>query len=461
MTSIPATMPVSELYRQDELRSLLDRLADGQDVSLVGVSNVGKSDLLRDLSRAETGARLRLSLAPGLRCLYIDCNRMLEWGEQAFYEVILRVLLEEAEGERPDLVPALRRSYDALLNAASSFHIPLRFDEALTTWLETVEGRTILVFDEFDAPFAHLEPRVFLNLRGLKDRYPGALSYVTATDRSLPRLRSDEQVDEVTELFGHAAHYVMPLNADDSRAFIAEQAVLLAATFDASDIAFVLAQAGGHPGLMGIVCRRLAAVTGAVARDPSGDLVIHRQLRDALRSDAAVRLECERIWRDLDGAEQNTLRAIFQPDGVHDDFAFAELRHKGLLRGTRHDPQLFAELFRHFVQQQVAALTASQPEAELGVRLDVESGEVRVDGRVVETLTNLEFRLLLLLYGHLNKICDKYQVVEAVWGEDYIDEVYDSAIDKLVSRLRHKIEPDPANPRFIVTVRGRGYKLVG
>lgn len=454
-------MPVSTLYRQDELRSLLDHVADGQDVSLVGVSNVGKSDLLRDFSRAETRTRLRPDLSAGLRCLYIDCNRMLEWGEHALYEVILRVAMDSATEARPDLAISLRRSYDALLNPAGSFHIPLRFDEALTTWLETTGGRTVLIFDEFDAPFLHLEPRVFLNLRGLKDRYPDALSYITATDQSLLRLRSGEQVDEFTELFEHNMHYVLPLNADDGRAFIAEQASVLAATFDASDVVFVLAQAGGHPSLLGLVCRRLAALTGAVARDPSGDLVIHRQLRDALRTDAALRLECEKIWRDLDKAEQDTLRAIYQPDGAFDDFAFAELRRKGLLNGTRHDPQFFAELFRRFIQQQVAVLTATQPETEPGIRLDVESGEVRVDGRPVETLTNLEYRLLLLLYGHLNKICDKYQVVEAVWGEDYIDEVYDSAIDKLVSRLRHKIEPDPANPRFIITVRGRGYKLVG
>jgi DNA-binding response OmpR family regulator len=59
----------------------------------------------------------------------------------------------------------------------------------------------------------------------------------------------------------------------------------------------------------------------------------------------------------------------------------------------------------------------------------------------------------------MDKICDKYQIVEAVWGEEYIDEVDDARIEKLVSRLRKKIEPDPNEPRYLLTVRGRGYKL--
>jgi len=69
-----------------------------------------------------------------------------------------------------------------------------------------------------------------------------------------------------------------------------------------------------------------------------------------------------------------------------------------------------------------------------------------VQGVQVPTLTNLEYRLLLLLYGRLGKICSKYDVVEAVWGEDYIDEVDDARIEKLISRLRQKLEPDPNSP---------------
>lgn len=66
---------------------------------------------------------------------------------------------------------------------------------------------------------------------------------------------------------------------------------------------------------------------------------------------------------------------------------------------------------------------------------------------------------MLLLYGRIGKLCDKYQIVESVWGQDYLGDVDDARIEKLVSRVRAKLEPDPSRPQFLVTVRRRGYQL--
>ena len=95
-----------------------------------------------------------------------------------------------------------------------------------------------------------------------------------------------------------------------------------------------------------------------------------------------------------------------------------------------------------------------------GVQLDVDSGDVWVDGVRVPLLTDLEFRLLRLLDERRDKLTDKYAIVTTVWGEKYLGEVDDARIEKLVSRLRAKLEADPADPRYLLTQRGRGYKLV-
>ncbi len=89
------------------------------------------------------------------------------------------------------------------------------------------------------------------------------------------------------------------------------------------------------------------------------------------------------------------------------------------------------------------------------IRVDTRAKEVYLRGKVLEPpLTAKEFQLLELLYQRKGEVLSKEQIAKNVW--DY--EVYDyNAIDALVYRLRHRIEVDPTNPKYLVTVRGFGY----
>lgn len=104
----------------------------------------------------------------------------------------------------------------------------------------------------------------------------------------------------------------------------------------------------------------------------------------------------------------------------------------------------------------VARHRVLEPEEEL--RVDSKAKEVYLRGKVLEPpLTAKEFQLLELLYKHKGEVISKEGIAQGVW--DY--EVYDyNAIDALVYRLRHRIEADPSNPKYLVTVRGFGYKLL-
>ncbi len=92
------------------------------------------------------------------------------------------------------------------------------------------------------------------------------------------------------------------------------------------------------------------------------------------------------------------------------------------------------------------------------LEVDVAAGVVRVDRRVV-ALSPKEFALLAYLCEHCGQICSKDEIGNAVWPE-YQEGVYDYQIENLVRRLRSRIEPDPTYPQLLLTVRGRGYKLV-
>ena len=90
------------------------------------------------------------------------------------------------------------------------------------------------------------------------------------------------------------------------------------------------------------------------------------------------------------------------------------------------------------------------------VEVEPDAGVVRRDGEEVHC-TRTEFRLLCELATHPGKVLSREQLLERVWGYDYFGD--GRLVDVHVRRLRTKVEPDPASPRFILTVRGMGYKL--
>ena len=87
-----------------------------------------------------------------------------------------------------------------------------------------------------------------------------------------------------------------------------------------------------------------------------------------------------------------------------------------------------------------------------------DEGVVRRDDGTELHLTSTEFRLLTDLASANGKVLSREDLLERVWGYDYFGD--SRLVDVHIRRLRTKIEPDPANPTYLVTVRGVGYKLV-
>ncbi len=421
--------------RQTYVTQLLSFLARSECAAVYGLSNTGKSPLLRTLpSPANLAEYARLAGQPGV-LVYVDCNRVVELTAAGFFEVVVRSLIEALEHDpqvAPALVNQLREHHTRITTAASAFQASLAFNNAISDACTLLERNVVLVFDEFDEVYIALEDRTLLNLRALKDKFQSRLAYVTATTRPLtdPAFRPE---NEFAELF---TVNVLPLRllseADARRVLRSVGGERLSPETQRE----VLAAAGGHFGLLHVLTHAAQHQPENYANDPN------------------VRAECLKLWNQLRPDEQAALKMLVtHPDDGLTPHDRARLNAFGLLGD---DGRLFSELFAAFVRHQ----TALPEQAQLGVRVDEEAGEVWIEGVKVTVLTDLEYRLMQLLYQRQDRLTTKEQIVEAVWGGQYLDRVDDARIEKLVSRLRAKIEPDPLRPRYLLTQRGRGYKLV-
>lgn len=111
-----------------------------------------------------------------------------------------------------------------------------------------------------------------------------------------------------------------------------------------------------------------------------------------------------------------------------------------------------------------ASFTFRDPDATLETScfprlvVDEADGDIWVDRRPVQ-LSPKQQALFSLLWRRRGRPCSKDEIAHAVWPECQ-GEIYDYQIESLVKRLRAKLEPDPAHPTLLVTVRGRGYRLL-
>jgi two-component system alkaline phosphatase synthesis response regulator PhoP len=90
------------------------------------------------------------------------------------------------------------------------------------------------------------------------------------------------------------------------------------------------------------------------------------------------------------------------------------------------------------------------------VEVDFQRGELRHKGRAVE-MTPIEFKLMALFIRSRGRVLSRERLIEGVWGPDTY--ASDRVVDNHIANLRKKIEPDPANPRYLRNLRGLGYRF--
>ncbi len=475
--------------RNRELRTLYRRLISEppQCSALIGETFIGKTTLLHHLAKVpDTTILDDQGKEHTFTCVYLDCSLSVdvEPGDYASAQFWWKLYLEacrrlQAEPSPEIMEPTINTGKGDLLTYAQEVKATL---EGL---IRDHRNPIIFVFDNFE-----IVARLPLhNSEWLRSLVRSNCAYIVASRYLLYLLyqytrESWANPSPLYNLFSDPIYLGLMAEAEVDKYLLeaSSMAKEQGSRWEQRDIDFIKFFCGRHPELIRIGCSHVfethlqAVQNGEVREDDLESTFIEERIFNDART------ICNQIWNGLADPElldEPRIEGISKEENTHRLFPYQKnlieiakgmpptekkvlfvLEQRGLIERVDGKWRVFAEVMRQFVLNKEAIYVQDIPVGEkkqLSDTLLSTVGRSNATGRrEIASFTYLEGKVYDYLKSHIGEVCDREDIKRAVWQNS---PPTNTALQKIIERIRDKIEPDVDNPRYLIAIRGLGYML--
>ncbi len=431
------------LYPEDtrllEIEKILSFVKEGNSCQLVSIPGVGRSTLLRILAYNKK-----------VRIKHLGQNQSsFHFVYLNFSEIRKKPLIEATKYIFLGLVDSLRerkmlKEYD-VVNKMFKESMQIKDELVIFSGLKkTVDFLAleknltiVFLFDRFEEYILSLEEDFFTDLRVLRNRAKYKFSVVFSLNRPL---EDNLEATLMSDFYEFVAGKIIYLPIYDKPGVDFRISYLEKITnkkIDKNLLDDIFELTAGHSNLMRLCAESVIS---------SGQRFENKlELRHFFIEQKAIRSALFGIWNHLTPSEQSAFANNNLKDLKH-------LENVGLIKNDI----LTISLFSDYVKEKSSSLSKNQQ-----IQINEMGEAVRGDINFSDRLTALEFKLLKFLLDNKDRIIEKEEIINAVWGDQKtVLGVTDQALDQLVFRLRKKIEDNPNQPQYIQTIKGRGFKFI-
>jgi len=457
--------PVS--YRSREVAMIAEWISAGESGTVVGLPGTGRATLLEFLCLRPDA--LQTYLAPYARpvvLIPVDLNNLPDSRLDTLYRVILRSFYEI----RGRFDEAVAQTVVELFSRYESARDPVLHQGALRQVLllfEMQEQRVVLVINRFDRFCRMATPQMISTLRGMRDSFKDTLAFLMGMRHGAGYLMSRSSIGPLRGILDTYVCRIGPLDEADALHMMASEMRYLSPPAPTSDLDRLYFLTGGYPSLIRVTCHWWMDAGERKVEDWTAALMARPNIQHRLSE----------LWYGLTQAEQQALSelqmlqahlAAAKTNSSRRQKAFAELadRHaealhslesKGVCRLTEGGWQIVGSLVAAYV-----ALMAGRSRGQ--VWLNQRTREIYQGSKRVENLQPLEYDVLRFLIGQPHTRHTHTDIIEAVWAEDILEKegVSTEALYQVIRGIRKKIEPNPAEPCYVINWRGQregGYQF--
>ncbi len=418
-------------FREHDARTLGEHIRLRHSVDLIGMKRVGISNFLRFFLTHEQTHKLFIKEKNHL-LIPVDLNDLVEREIYPFWTLTFKRIVDHVE--KKHTASAVHEKISSLfLSSIQTNDLFLLMDGVRKALQFLVSANYIptLFLLRFDRIKDVVTPEFFDNLQGLRDATHGKLAYVFTSFRALDALSPQAFTRADLTAFSHFL-YIRPLSYDDAVISINFSKDRYNLSLKEELTKEIVRLTGGHAQYLQLALILLNELQkeGNISKE---------KLASIMSQDERVTLVSEELWESLTSEEQDVLSRIVKQEklGEEEKKQAQYIFDVGMVKQIDTSFEVFSPLFAQYISYIIHH--TSQKEREL-------------------VFSKKEHLLFTFLQDHLGEICEREEIIDAVWPEYKEFGVSDWSIDRLVARVRAKLKQQ-ASPFEIRTVRTRGYIL--
>lgn len=442
MTDISFESQYPENTRQNEIAKLVSFVREGSSCQVIGLPGTGRSTLLSLLANNRQ-VRMKHFASEHKKVHFVMAN-FSEIRKRPLFDVMKFLFLNLTESLRERKMVDEHKAVGDIFREHLQFHDELilfqGFKEAVE-YLCLERGITVVfLFDRFEEYIPSVTDEFFANLRVLRNRAKYKFSVIFSVYRPLENtLETSVLADYHEFVAGHVVY--LPLADIEATNFRISYIEQITKKKVAADVFTEIVRLSGGVGRL--IKLGVEAVLAYGQEQP--------QLIEFLLDQKAIRSALSEIWSVFTPAEQQAL--------VKKQFADAEVVEYLKAVGVLEDDKIQIPLLEQFVLTEASAASRLQVAS---IIYDEYTNTIKKGEEILsDKLTASEFRMLRFLLQNTNRVVEREELIDTVWGDNKSTAgITDQAVDQLIFRLRRKIEEDTNKPQHLQTVKGRGFKFV-
>jgi hypothetical protein len=459
-------------YRAKEMALIAQWIAVGESGSVVGLAGCGRSNLLGFLCHRPEVLQMYLSArADPVVIIPVDLNNLPAHDVSTLYRTILHAFYWVRDNFEPGLQQAVTQLYlenravqDPFLSQRVLYDLLLLF--------QNQQLQVVLVLNRFDRFCQVATPPMLNTLRGLRDSFKDTLCYLVGMVRDVIYLPNPQALGDMYDLLDSHVCWVGAMSETDARQMLEPIVQRATPPPTEAEIGLMLNLSGCFPVLLKAIAQWWLFTLNRPAS--------MAEWKEVLLEESNLQYRLERMWLGLTQEEQLALSEVQK---------LQAMTPTETLGGNQELPRTLKKSFQTLSEQQRPALirlaakglcypkgggwwinggllAAHVANVEGRIRgriwLDEETKAIYQGQALIEDLTALQYEILRFFVKNPRGKHTRDDIIDNAWPEeDQREGITPNALQVHIASIRKKIEPNPAQPRYLITWHGRpgGYQF--